>query len=58
MELIPIPAVPEVTLCPVFIISIFNLAFKYRDPLHILLEFIAEVSAMDKESHLISSRAR
>jgi hypothetical protein len=49
MELISVPAVPKVTLCSSKVSSLHIWLAKYRDPLHILLQFIAEVSTLDKE---------
>jgi hypothetical protein len=45
-RLMPIPALPEVKSLRPF--SVFNrhLASKYRDPLHLLLEYIAKVSVV------------
>jgi hypothetical protein len=46
-ELIPIPALNEVKLPHSFGVCYFSSWFsKYRDPLHILLEYIADVSAV------------
>jgi len=49
MELISTPAITEVKwyLANVLYISVFNGTFKYRDPLHLLLEHIANVSIED-----------
>ena len=45
-EPIPIPAIPKVWLS--FRVSRHRLKpSKYRDPLHVILEYIAEVSAVD-----------
>jgi hypothetical protein len=46
-ELISIPAVTQVK-DSVWLSSFFSDVSKYRDPLHLLLEYIAEVSATDR----------
>jgi hypothetical protein len=43
----PIPAVPEVKPSDFWRILVLILVLKYRDPLHILIEYIANVSAVD-----------
>ena len=54
MEVISVPAVPEVTLCICLeLSSLYFWLAKYRDPLHILLQFIAEVSTLGKEYPLL-----
>ena len=47
VELISIPTVPKV--CTLFVVSSHHLKLsKYRDPLHVILEYIAEVRAIGK----------
>ena len=47
MELIPIPAVTKVKYSVRHFLVAFIRAFKYQDPLHLLLEYVAEVSTDD-----------
>jgi hypothetical protein len=55
-ELMPIPALPEVsrhTLQRFLVVIWYS---KYRDPLHILLEYIAEVSSLDLSAPRVISK--
>ena len=45
-ELIPIPDVPKVRALLVFFLVLVLSLSKFRDPLHVILEYIAEVRAV------------